>query len=124
MPDARVLAILTLSGLAIRLYLSATSFCISGDGMAFIWIAKDYGAGHAAKALAGVFPPAYPWLIAQMHRAIPDWEAAGNLVSTAAGTATPVNGGAGDNAFLVSAPGENFGSIAGHLTIKLQRRTQ
>jgi hypothetical protein len=88
MPDARALAILTLGGLAIRLYLSATSFCISGDGMSFIWIAKDYGAGHADRALAGVFPPAYPWMIAQMHRAIPDWEAAGNLVSTAAGTAT------------------------------------
>jgi hypothetical protein len=56
--------------------------------MSFIWIAMDYGASNAGKVLAGVFPPAYPWTIAQMHRAIPDWEAAGNLVSTVTGTAT------------------------------------
>jgi len=88
MPDARVITILTLFGFAIRLYLSLTSFCISGDGMSFVWIAMDYGAGNSAKAVAGVFAPAYPFLIAQVHRAIPDWELAGNLVSTLMGTAT------------------------------------
>jgi hypothetical protein len=88
MPDARVLTMLTLLGFAIRLYLSLTSFCISGDGMSFVWIAMEYGAGNSAKAVASVFSPAYPWMIAQMHRAIPDWELAGNLVSTLMGTAT------------------------------------
>lgn len=75
-------------GLAIRLYLSLTSFCISGDGLAYLAMARDYAAGEPAKALASVFSPLYPLLIALIHPLVPDWELAGELVSTFFGTAT------------------------------------
>jgi hypothetical protein len=73
--------------LAIRLYLSLTSYCISGDGVAYLAMAQDFAAGLPRQALDHVFSPLYPLLIAAAHVAIPDWEMAGNLVSAMMGTA-------------------------------------
>ncbi|MGA2412597.1 MAG: glycosyltransferase family 39 protein, partial [Candidatus Binataceae bacterium] len=81
---------MVLLGLAIRLYLSATSYCLSGDGVAYIGMAREFAAGEPRRALASVFSPLYPAIIAIIHPAIPSWEAAGNLVSTVLGTAAIV----------------------------------
>ena len=50
-------------------------------------MARDFAANAPAKALASVFSPLYPWLVALAHRLIPDWELAGSLVSAILGTA-------------------------------------
>lgn len=73
--------------LAIRVYLSLTSYCVSGDGVAYLAMAREFAAGNPARALANVFSPLYPLLIVAAHLAIPDWEMAGNLVSAVMGTA-------------------------------------
>lgn len=73
--------------LAIRFYLSLTSYCISGDGVAYLAMARDFASGLPRQGLAHVFSPLYPLLIAAAHLAIPHWEMAGNLVSAAMGTA-------------------------------------
>src|SRR5271156_5751056 len=82
-----LLLAITLGALAIRLYLVFTSFCIAGDGVAYIAMARYFAAGEAGKALAEVFSPLYPWLMALLYRAVPDWELAGGLISVAFGTA-------------------------------------
>jgi len=73
--------------LGVRLYLSLTSYCIAGDGVAYLAMARDFAAGAPDKALAAVFSPLYPWTIAAVHPLIPDWELAGNLVSAILGSA-------------------------------------
>ncbi|MGH7933133.1 MAG: glycosyltransferase family 39 protein [Candidatus Binataceae bacterium] len=84
-----VFALLAIA-LAIRVYLSLTSFCISGDGAAYLGMARQFSAGHPAAAMNSVFSPLYPWLISWVHYVIPDWETAGELVSTLFGTVTIV----------------------------------
>jgi len=69
------------------LYLSLTSYCIAGDGVGYLAMAREFAAGAPAKALAAVFSPLYPWIIAAIHPLIPDWELAGNLVSAILGSA-------------------------------------
>lgn len=83
-----LLLAVTIGALAIRLYLALSSFCIAGDGVAYIAMAGDFAGGEPGKALASVFSPLYPWLIALFHRVLPDWELAGNLISAGFGTAT------------------------------------
>jgi 4-amino-4-deoxy-L-arabinose transferase-like glycosyltransferase len=85
--EARVVGALTATAALIRLYLVLTNYCISADGVAYIAMARDFHAGHAQAALAWVFSPLYPRLIAITYRAIPNWELAGELLSTAFGTA-------------------------------------
>lgn len=82
---------IVLCGFAIRLYLSLTSYCISGDGAAYIGMARQFAAGNWREPLGAVFSPLYPMLIAGMRRVVPDWEMAGNLVSALAGTAAIVS---------------------------------
>lgn len=89
-PAKTALTALVLLGLSIRLYLSATSYCISGDGVAYIGMARDFAAGEPRRALTNVFSPLYPAIIAVVHWVLPNWEAAGNLVSAALGTAAIV----------------------------------
>jgi len=86
-PPRAALAITLAVALAIRLYLSLTSYCIAGDGVAYLAMARDFAAGAPTQALDAVFSPLYPWLIAVAHLAVPGWEMAGNLVSAIAGTA-------------------------------------
>jgi len=81
------LAAITGVALAIRLYLSLTSFCISGDGVAYLVMAREFAAGDTGALLRSVFSPLYPVLIAALHWVVPDWEVAGNLVSALAGSA-------------------------------------
>jgi hypothetical protein len=81
-----VLPLIVIGGAAIRLYLSFTSYCISGDGAAYIEMARQFAAGDWREPLSAVFSPLYPLLISLMHRLVPDWELAGNLVSAALGT--------------------------------------
>ena len=88
--ERNLLAIVTLAALAIRLYLTFTSYCISGDGVAYVGIARNLAAGNTAKALASVFPPLYPWLISIVHHVVPDWEIAGQLISSLLGAAAVV----------------------------------
>ena len=85
-PTGTVLGLTVLAALAIRLYLSLTSFCISGDGVAYIAMARDFAAGEPARALRSVFSPLYPWIVAGAHRLISNWELAGNLVSAILGS--------------------------------------
>jgi hypothetical protein len=82
-------ALLFVAGLAlaIRLYLSLTSYCISGDGVAYVAMAHHFADGDWRAALGAVFSPLYPALIALMHPWIASWEMAGNLVSATLGTA-------------------------------------
>ena len=87
-PERRIVVALTLGAAAIRLYLTFTSFCISGDGAEYISMAHHFAAGETGKALASVFSPLYPLLISLLHRIVPDWELCGNLTSAALGTAT------------------------------------
>ena len=86
-PPAAALALTILLALAIRLYLSLTNFCIAGDGVAYLAMARDFAAGAPARALASVFSPLYPWMVAIAHRQIPDWELAGSVVSAVLGSA-------------------------------------
>jgi hypothetical protein len=86
-PRETALALTILIAFAIRLYLSLTSFCIAGDGIAYLGMARDFVAGAPAKALASVFSPLYPLIVAVAHGLIPDWELAGSLVSTILGSA-------------------------------------
>jgi len=89
-PAKNALAALVAIGLAIRVYLSATSYCISGDGGAYIGMARDFAAGDPRKALTNVFSPLYPAIVALVHAVLPNWEAAGNLVSVVLGSAAIV----------------------------------
>src|SRR5580698_4432185 len=85
--EGTALALTVLLAFAIRLYLSLTNYCIAGDGVAYLAMARDFAANAPAKALASVFSPLYPWLVALAHRLIPDWELAASLVSALLGTA-------------------------------------
>ncbi len=87
-PEGTALALTVSCALVIRLYLSLTSYCIAGDGAAYLAMGKDFASGEPAKALASVFSPLYPWLISLVHRLIPDWEVAGSIVSAILGSAT------------------------------------
>jgi hypothetical protein len=86
-PQGTALALTVFFALGIRLYLSLTSYCIAGDGVGYLAMAREFAAGAPAKALAAVFSPLYPWIIAAIHPLIPDWELAGNLVSAILGSA-------------------------------------
>ena len=86
-PQRTALGLTILIALAIRLYLSLTSFCIAGDGVAYLGMAREFAAGAPVKALASVFSPLYPLTVAVAHGLIPDWELAGSLVSTILGSA-------------------------------------
>jgi len=88
---AKPLVLVTGLALAIRLYLSLTNFCISGDGVAYLTMARQFASGDAVGALGAVFSPLYPLLIVAMHVVVPDWELAGNLVSALLGTAAVVS---------------------------------
>ncbi len=81
------LAAVVAVGAAIRLYLCFANFCISGDGAAYLGMAKDYAAGNWRAPLTSVFSPLYPLLIAGLHWVVPNWELAGDLVSALMGTA-------------------------------------
>ncbi|MBV8450991.1 MAG: glycosyltransferase family 39 protein [Deltaproteobacteria bacterium] len=85
-------ALLVVAGfaLAIRIYLSLTSYCISGDGVAYLAMARYFADGQWRAALNAVYSPLYPLLISLMHRWIADWEMAGNLLSAILGTAAAV----------------------------------
>jgi hypothetical protein len=86
-PEGTALALAVSIAFAIRLYLSLTSYCIAGDGVAYLAMARNFAAGDPGRALAFVFSPLYPWLIAIAHRLIPDWELAGSIVSAILGSA-------------------------------------
>lgn len=77
---------IVLCGFAIRIYLSLTSYCIAGDGAAYIGMAREFAAGRWRAPLGAVFSPLYPLLIAGLHLLVTDWELAGNLVSALLGT--------------------------------------
>ncbi len=88
--DGTIVAALTVLALALRVYLGILSYCISGDGVAYLGIAKHLAAGDYARALASVFPPLYPALIAFAHALGPNWELAGDLVSAILGGLTVI----------------------------------
>src|SRR5277367_6620071 len=90
-PEGIALALTVLLALTIRLYLSFTSYCIAGDGVAYLAMARNFAAGEPAKALASVFSPLYPWLIAIVHHLIPNWELAGSIVSAILGSGAVVS---------------------------------
>jgi dolichyl-phosphate-mannose-protein mannosyltransferase len=90
-PERTALALIVTLAVSIRLYLCLTSFCIAGDGVAYLAMARDFAAGDSAKALAAVFSPLYPWFVAIAHRLIPDWELAGNAVSAILGSVAVVS---------------------------------
>ena len=81
------LALLVALGFALRLYLALTSYCMSGDGVGFLRMAQEFAVGETKQALASVFSPLYPALVAVVHPLLPNWELAAGLISVAAGTA-------------------------------------
>lgn len=89
--EGTALALIVTLAFAIRLYLCLTSYCIAGDGVAYLTMAREFAAGDSAKALASVFSPLYPWIVSIIHRLIPDWELAGNIVSAMLGSAAVVS---------------------------------
>lgn len=86
--ESRLVICITAVALAIRLYLSLTSFCIAADGVLYVDMAREFNAGRPQRALASIFSPLYPWLISLAHYLLPNWELAGDLISAAFGTAT------------------------------------
>ncbi len=88
--DGLVACTLGSAALIIRLYLIATSYCISADGVAYIAMAREFHAGNTRRALAWVFSPLYPWLISLVFPLTANWELAGELLSLFFGTATVV----------------------------------
>lgn len=74
-------------GLAIRLYLVLMSFCISGDGVAYLTMARQFALGEWRAGLGAVYSPLYPAFVALMHKCVADWEIAGSSVSAIFGTA-------------------------------------
>ena len=88
--DGTIVAALTGLALALRVYLSIRSYCISGDGVAYLGIAKHIAVGDFAHALASVFPPLYPALIVTFHAIVPNWELAADLISAIFGALTVV----------------------------------
>ena len=82
------IAAITAAALAIRLYLVFTAGCIAPDGVAYLAMAREFAAGEPARALAWVFSPLYPWMIAVLHRLTPDWELTAEMISVVLGTAT------------------------------------
>jgi hypothetical protein len=72
--------------LAIRLYLCLTSDCISGDGVGYLAMARQFAAGRYQQALGAVFSPLYPLLVSQLHRGVANWELAASLISVIFGT--------------------------------------
>ncbi|HLK88002.1 MAG TPA: glycosyltransferase family 39 protein [Candidatus Binataceae bacterium] len=85
--ETRIVAVIALSAAAIRIYLAITSYCIAADGIAYIAMAREFRAGRLDDALAWVFSPLYPWLIAAFYPVLGDWERAGELLSVILGTA-------------------------------------
>ena len=77
-------------GFALRLYLSLTSYCMSGDGVGYLTMAQAFAAGESRRALMSVFSPLYPALIAIVHPLLSNWEMAGNLISAILGSAAIV----------------------------------
>ena len=90
LPAKWALAALIGAGFAVRLYLGLTSYCMSGDGMAYLGMAQAFAAGDTKRALMSVFSPLYPALIAIVHPLLPNWELAGNLISAVLGSAAIV----------------------------------
>lgn len=86
--ERKLVVVITLTALAIRIYLSLTSFCVAADGVYYISMARAFSGGRPGNALASVLSPLYPWLVSLLYRVVPDWETAGELVSTGFGTAT------------------------------------
>jgi hypothetical protein len=84
-----LLAVVALA-LVIRLYLSLTSYCISGDGVAYLAMARNWADGNWHAALDAVYSPLYPALISLVHRSIAGWEMSGDLVSAILGTGAVV----------------------------------
>src|SRR5215472_18279443 len=72
--EAVTLSVVVGFALAIRIYLSLTSYCISGDGVAYLVMARHFAEGQWRAALGAVYSPLYPLLISLMYRWIPDWE--------------------------------------------------
>jgi hypothetical protein len=89
--EGTALALIVTLAFAIRLYLCLTSYCIAGDGVAYLAMAREFAARDPAKALASVFSPLYPWIVSIIHRLIPDWELAGNVVSAILGSTAAVS---------------------------------
>ncbi len=75
--ETRIVVAIALTAAAIRIYLAVTSYCIAADGVAYIEMAREFRAGRLRDALAWVFSPLYPWLIAAVYPVLGDWERAG-----------------------------------------------
>jgi hypothetical protein len=88
--DGTIVGALTGLALALRVYLSIVNYCISGDGVAYLGIAKHIAKGDCAHALASVFPPLYPALIVIVHAIGPNWELAADLISATFGALTVI----------------------------------
>jgi hypothetical protein len=88
--ETATLLAITAAALVIRIYLILTSYCISGDGVGYLVMARQFAAGEWRTALSAVFSPLYPLLVSVAHCAIPQWEMAGNVVSTVLGTGAVV----------------------------------
>jgi hypothetical protein len=88
--DGTIVAALSGLALALRIYLSIVSYCISGDGVAYVGIARHIAEGDYAHALASVFPPLYPALVVAVHAIVPNWELAADLISAILGALTVV----------------------------------
>lgn len=85
--EATLLSAVAGLALAIRIYLCLTNYCISGDGVAYLTMARHFANGQWHAALGAVYSPLYPLLISLMHPWIANWETAGILLSATLGTA-------------------------------------
>jgi 4-amino-4-deoxy-L-arabinose transferase-like glycosyltransferase len=65
----------------VRLYLLWQYYCISSDGVVYVRTAENFFAGEVSAALASVYPPGYPLLIAAIYPLVGDWELAGQILS-------------------------------------------
>jgi len=77
----RWLVILLVLAASVRLCLLWRYYCISSDGVVYLRAAKDFYTGDIASALASVYPPGYPLLIAAVYPLFGNWELAGQSLS-------------------------------------------
>src|SRR5260370_35671720 len=62
-PESAALLLALGVALAIRLYLSLTGYCIPGDGVAYLGMARHFAAGESPNGLDNGFSPLDPKLV-------------------------------------------------------------
>jgi 4-amino-4-deoxy-L-arabinose transferase-like glycosyltransferase len=80
------LFLIVLLGFSIRLYMALNAVTISGDGVIYMQLGREFSSGNYYGVFDSRVPPAYPFAVAIASYVVPDYELAGRLVSLCFGT--------------------------------------